>query len=405
LETVSLVDLIKESTLVAEVGRRHKAHCPFHASNDNKETLFIDNDKQRFDCGVCRFHGTAIGWLMHHDGLTFQDSIYILADRADVDITQWITPQSINASRNQKRQFISEIENFYAKQLRLSEDASVYLQNRSLSGDTISRFGIGFAPDDQKIIELAFPNRGRTLWNEGLFVRNSDGSYRQRFRNRIMFPIRDTEGLTVGFGGRSLGSQLPKYINSPASPTFSKSDLLYGLYESLESPGDNDRFILVEGYTDVLTLHQAGFSGAVATLGTSPSESHLDALYSIGKTLVVCFDGDAAGVKAAERLLYTALPFLQDDHVLLFVKLPEGLDPDSIIRDNGNQAFSNYLDSAIDLNTIGGKSKLAAVARPYVNSVNSKILRDTLVSVIESSIGIPWFDDLRTNSTESNHIE
>lgn len=406
LDKVSVLDLIKESIPVTSSGSAHAAHCPFHTRSDNHPTLSIDNDEQRFACSECKFHGSAIGWLMYHDGLSFQDTVYMLAQRTDTDVSPWITPQSIEASLNKKRALLVDIEHFYAEQLPLSGEALAYVEGRGLSDEIIKRFNIGFAPNERQTLESAFANKERALWNEGLLVRHADGTFGHRFRDRLMFPIRDTEGYTVGFGGRALGDAQPKYLNSPASPTFSKSDLLYGLHESLESSFGATGFILVEGYIDVLALHQVGFSGAVATLGTSASRSHLDTLFSINDCLTVCFDGDAAGIKAAERLLFTALPLLQDHHVLNFVLLPEGLDPDSFVKEHGKDTFQDRLNSpitlesffhdtlsrSIDLNTIGGKSQLAAHARPYVESVVSNRLRESLVATIEHTIGIPWFE-------------
>ena len=335
LEHVSLVELVKESTHVKSVSGSLVAHCPFHVRGQNSDTLSIDSVEQRFSCLECGFHGSAIGWLMFHDGLSFQDSVFMLAQRSQVDVSEWITPESIESSRLAKRSLLTEIEHFYSEQLSLSSDALSYLHDRGLTDETIQRFGIGFAPGKSSALIDSFPKRSRNLWNQGLLVRLSNGEYGQRFRERIVFPIRDSDGNTVGFGGRALDDSQPKYLNSPSSPTFNKSKLLYGFFEALQSARDGERFILVEGYIDVLALHQAGFDGAIAALGTSPSEHHFQAIFSKSDQLVACFDGDLAGEKAAERLLLAALPHLEDHQYLSFALLPPNQDPDSFIRANG----------------------------------------------------------------------
>lgn len=406
LEHVSLIDLIKESTHVKSNSGRHTAHCPFHARGNNDYTLTIDNENDHFSCSECDFKGSAIGWLMFHDGLSFQESVYMLAQSYGVDVSSWITPLEIDQSRIAKLTLLADVAEFFSSQLKTSDEALAYLRSRGLSDSTIDRFGIGFAPSDMASLEAAFPKRNRDLWSQGLLVRLSDGKFSRRFRDRIMFPIRNAVGDIVGFGGRALDDTIPKYLNSPSSPLFSKSELLYGLSESLVQSDQQRTFVLVEGYVDVLSLHQAGFSGAIATLGTSPSEDHLKTVFSHCDSLVACFDGDSAGVKAAERLMLAALPVLEDGQRLDFVLLPAGDDPDSIIRDKGAEEFERCLSSAVaieeffhftfsrdlDLAGIGGKSRLATIARPHVQRVSSELLRLSLIEIVEESVGIPWYE-------------
>lgn len=407
IQNVPVLELIKESTPVRSIGSKHSAHCPFHTRGDSATTLKINTKEQKFECSECGFHGSAIGWLMYHDGLSFQDSIQVLATRADVDVSQWITAESIEISRINKRSIIKSIEHFYCEQLAQSDLASIYTRQRGLSDETLALFGVGYAPADADSLEAAFPNGNRVLWNEGLLVRLSNGEFGRRFKDRLIFPIRDSDGHTVGFGGRALGDTLPKYLNSPSSPVFNKSQLLYGLYESTIGASDINRFILVEGYMDVLTLHQHGFNGAIATLGTSPSEHHINAIFSRSDHLIACFDGDPAGLKAAERLLLAALPYLSDDHRLEFALLQPGQDPDSLIRHEGKSAFEKTLNECVpadrflhdtlarslDLSGIGGKAQLASRAQPIVEKIASVGLRESTIGIIEASIGIPWFDN------------
>lgn len=406
LSKVSLLDLVKESTPIKSVSGLNTAHCPFHVRGVSDNSLSIDAKEQWFQCSECEFHGSAIGWLMFHDGLSFQDSIYELALRTDTDVSKWITKDNIEASRIKKRELLTEVSSYFADQLSESAGAFGYLKQRGIEQSTIDQFGIGFAPGKKDSLVESFPKKSRELWNQGLLVRLSDGEYGQRFRDRVMFPIRDDEGHTVGFGGRSLGDSQPKYLNSPSSPTFSKSNLLYGFYESMQGSSDGDRFILVEGYIDVLSLHQNGFDGAIATLGTSPSEHHIKKIYKKSDHLVACFDGDNAGLMAAERLLYAALPHIKDNQLLDFALLPPGQDPDSYIRCNGSDSFLGCLDTAIsidvflyetlsrgiDLTGIGGKAQLANIARPVVDTIVSSQLRDSIINSIENIIGIPWYE-------------
>lgn len=406
LLNVSLLGLIRESTSVVSQGNEHIAQCPFHVRGDTQNSLFIDTQEQRFQCSECEFHGSAIGWLMFHDGLSFQDSVYELGARSSVDVSQWITNESLDSARRSKMELLREVEAFYSSQISLSDTAASYIQDRGITTSTLERYGIGFSPDGDDAFNDQFSAKSRTLWNQGLLVRLADGQYRRRFKNRLMFPIKNIEGNTVGFGGRSLSDGIPKYLNSPSSPTFNKSTLLYGLHEALRDSPENKRLILVEGYIDVLTLSQNGYAGAVATLGTAPLEHHIKTLLKHSDKLIVCFDGDAAGLKAAHRLLYTALPHLSYGSQLAFALLPPGQDPDSLIRTNGQDSLNDVLESAvsterflhdtlagsIDLSGIGGKAKLASLARPVITLISSDALRDSLITMIEDTIGIPWFD-------------
>ena len=406
LLNVSLLGLIRESTHVKSIGDEHKAQCPFHVRGDTGNSLLIDTQEQRFQCSECEFHGSAIGWLMFHDGLSFQDSVFELSARSSVDVSQWITNESLDSARLSKMELLREVEEFYSSQISHSDTALSYIQSRGLTDSTLERYGVGYSPDGDEAFNEQFSAKTRTLWNQGLLVRLADGQYRRRFKNRLMFPIRNIEGNTVGFGGRSLGDGLPKYLNSPSSPTFNKSTLLYGLHESLRDSPDNKRLILVEGYIDVLSLSQNGYTGAVATLGTAPSEHHIKTIFKHSDKLIACFDGDSAGLKAAERLLFAALPHLSNGSQLEFALLPPGQDPDSLIRDEGKNSFNDYLEStvstehffhdtlsrSIDLSGIGGKAKLASVARPAIELIKSEELRQSVIDIIEESIGIPWFD-------------
>jgi len=407
LDKVPLLDLVKDGISVKSSNNRHSAVCPFHTSNGNDLSLSIDNEERRFECSVCGFKGSAIGWLMYHDGLSFQDAIHVLGDLSDTDLSEWVSDDALFRANRKRHELMKDLENFYSDQLPHSAKALSYVKSRQLNEETLARFGIGYAPKGDGQRKKAFPRQDRALWNQGILIRHSDRTFAHRFNNRIMFPIRDIHGNTVGFGGRAIDESLPKYLNSPTSPAFNKKELLYGLYESLQASFGGMGFILVEGYLDVLSLHHAGFTGAVATLGTAPSEFHLQTLFSLSEHLVVCFDGDQAGLAAADRLMRKALPLLNDETVIEFMLLPNGQDPDSLIRGGGADAFSQQLSSRkslesffceslsreLDLNTIGGKAALAASAEPLVISVTSDVVRESLIHTIEQQIGIPWLDE------------
>jgi len=407
LKSVCLLEIIRESTLTTKSGERHHtALCPFHVSKSRSKTLNISIDDRRFNCAECGFTGSAIGWLIYHSGLSFYEAVVEMSRRTGIDVTNWVTNESIDAARSVRQTVVDSTTSFYLEQLANSPAAQHYLQERGLSQEIVARYNIGFAPHKTEEHESFFQKQSRRHWNAGQLVRLSDGTYGMRFVNRLMFPIRNLEGHTVGYGGRTLADDHTKYLNSPSSPSFNKSTILYGLYETLTTNSAPDRLILVEGYIDVTSLTQSGVSGVVATLGTAASSSHIKTIFEHTDRLVTCFDGDEAGKKAAERLLHTALPYLKTYEQLQFAMLPEGYDPDMFVREYGVCAFNDNLDDSlfidefilriltqdIDIGSIGGKAKLAASARPLVAAINGQGLRQILIDKIQDVIGIPWFD-------------
>ena len=406
LDKVSLKDVVSNLRMTSESETMKRAICPFHSSKDNTKTLSLDFDSNKFDCDVCNFKGTAIGWLMYHDGLSFKESILNLSQIADVDVSNWIDEQSLIDARKSQASILNEVTSFYQRQTSNAEITD-YIRSRDISDVTQSRFAIGYAPIDDDIFNDSFSSHARNLWNQGHLIRRSNGDFSPRFRNRLMFPIRNPEGDTVGFGARALGNALPKYLNSPTSPVFDKSKTLYGLYEMLSLGLRIDCLCLVEGYMDVITASQHGFTNTVATLGTAVTIHHIETIFEHTDNLVVCFDGDRAGQKAARRLTDIALPYLRNEHRLSFVLLPVGDDPDTILRRSGASAFGSELCKAVpienflhrnlcadfDTTGIGGKAALAVAAKPMINSMVSNRLKSIMIEKVEETVGIPWFYD------------
>jgi len=309
---------------------------------------------------------------------------------------------------------LERAERFFRAQLRSAPDAVAYLKRRGLTGEVARDFGVGYAPEGWHTLSealLAEPTKGSgvvahdatKLLTAGLTIKNDKGNVYDRFRHRIMFPIRDTRGRVIGFGGRKLGDEEgPKYLNSPETPVFFKGQELYGLYEARKALRNIQRLIVVEGYMDVVALAQNGVLNAVATLGTATGEAHFQKLYKYSDEVVCCFDGDKAGRSAAWRALESALPILNEHRQLKFVFLPNGEDPDSLIRAQGREAFDGFLNNAtpgiefllkrladgLDLGSLDGRAKFMGVANPYVEKMSKGILKDLVVARVREMSGM-----------------
>jgi len=372
LSRVDIVEIIDQRVTLKKSGTNYSACCPFH--NEKTPSFTVSQTKQFYHCFGCSANGNAIKFLMEYDSMHFVDAIETLAEGAGMEVPRG--PQS-NVPRDDVKPLYTLMESvasFYQAQLKGAQEAIDYLKARGLSGETAKRFGIGFVPDGWDSLQTHIPNEEAGLIKTGMLIK-PDGGKRpyQRFRNRIMFPIRDRRGRVIGFGGRVMDNQEPKYLNSPETVLFHKANELYGLYEARKAAQLNNMVIVVEGYMDVVALAQHGIDNAVATLGTAANQQHSQTLFKTVPTIVFCFDGDRAGRAAGWRALQATLPCLQDGRDAHFLFLPDGEDPDSVVKANGAAGFNDllaqripiidflyqHLASDIDMKSIGGKAQLA----------------------------------------------
>lgn len=348
LNRTDIVEVVSSRIQLKKTGKNYSACCPFH--KEKTPSFTVSPDKQFYYCFGCGAGGNALGFVMDHDQLEFPQAVEELAKRAGMDV-----PREERGGRGHTpRQptdsplypLLSAAAEFYKQALKShpARKAAVnYLKGRGLTGEIARDFGLGFAPPgwDNLLKHLGGDNlQLKAMLDAGLLVENSDtGKRYDRFRDRVMFPIRDSRGRIIAFGGRVLGDDKPKYLNSPETPVFHKGQELYGLYEARQKNRDLDEIMVVEGYMDVIALAQQGIRNAVATLGTATSEEHIKRLFRLVPSILFCFDGDQAGRKAAWRALESVLPNLQDGKRVRFLFLPEGEDPDSLVRAEGEDAF------------------------------------------------------------------
>ena len=401
LNRVDIVEIIDSRVPLKKKGKEYSACCPFH--NEKTPSFTVSQNKQFYHCFGCKANGSAIGFLMEYEHLSFPDAIEELARSQGIDVPyeggQRPDPEAKKAQTD-LYDLMQEADQFYQKQLRqhaLSEQAVNYLKERGLSGEVAKIFGIGFAPDGWDNLLKALgttPEHEKALVTAGMLIQKDNGKCYDRFRDRIMFPIRDRRGRCIAFGGRILPKEQPndkdaKYLNSPETPLFHKGRELYGLYEARQALRDIPRLMVVEGYMDVVALAQFGVRYAVATLGTATTPDHLQRLFQLTSEVVFCFDGDRAGKEAAWRALQTCLPEMRDGRETRFMFLPDGEDPDSYIRKIGkeafeleikqSQSFSEYLFKQLtdeaDISGIGGRAKLVETARPMLSQMPEGVYR------------------------------
>jgi DNA primase len=397
-----VVNVVGARVNLKRAGSNYKGLCPFH---DEKTPSFtVSPDKGFYHCFGCGAHGTAIGFLMEHDNLSFPEAVEALAEMLGLTV-----PVERDAAKGDENEgllaVLTEADQIFRRALRETPAAVDYLKRRGIDGATAGRFGIGFAPDawDTLLKELGgSAARIDALIRAGLVIQNEQGRRYDRFRNRITFPIRDPKGRVIGFGGRVLDASEPKYLNSPETPVFHKGLALYGLFEARRHPGRAPRIVVVEGYLDVISLAQFGIEPAVATLGTATTAEHIRRLTRLTDQLVFCFDGDRAGRAAAWRALEIALPFGGGKVELKFLLLPEGEDPDSFVRSRGADAFSALLDDAaplsrflvdelrseMDTQTADGRARLVAAAQPLLARLPDGLYRRFLLSDLAGLAGM-----------------
>ena len=410
LARIDLVALVTGSTRPRSEDDELRLPCPFHRG-DTARSLRIDTDARRVACDHCGFGASAIGWLMYHDGATFPEALLTLARLAGIDLDRWVAPETVAGAIDVRRDRLGDVARRWAVELRASTIATDYLEHRGISVPTAARYGLGWAPDDPGTLDGGDSHVRRQLWQDGVLRRCDGHAYEPRFRRRLIFPVREVGGGVVGFGARSLDesgqAHGPKYLNSPASVLFDKAAVLYGLHEALAHDAAPARLVLVEGYLDVVSLAEHGVGNAVASLGTAVTSRQLERAFAHTDELVLCLDGDAAGLRATRRALELALPLLEDGQRLGVVRLPAGQDPDSFVRMRGPSALRALLQSAVpieralhallvedlDLRSIGELARFAAELRPLIAGTRSPRLRAALVARAEETLGIAWPDD------------
>ncbi len=400
---LDIVDVVESRMTLKKTGKNYQGLCPFH---DEKTPSFsVSPDKQFFHCFGCQESGTALTFVMKYDSMEFVEAVEFLAQQLGLEVPreQGRTPQKAAVDPD-LYEVLNRAQSIFRQSLRDATAAIEYLKGRGLTGEVARDFGIGYAPAEWHTLTQHMPGvREALLLSAGLLIKNDQGRVYDRFRDRITFPIRDTRGRVIGFGGRTLAaSDGPKYLNSPETPVFHKGSELYGLYEARKALRRIDRLIVVEGYMDVVALAQHGVANAVATLGTATGEAHFKKLYRYADEVVCCFDGDPAGRQAAWKALENALPTLNEHRQLKFVFLPDGEDPDTLIRSAGRNQFDQYLDNAIpglefliqrlsaglDLDTLDGQANLAGLAAPMIQRVPEGLLRTMLQRKLDQLTGM-----------------
>ncbi len=414
LARLDIVDVIDARVKLKKKGKNYGACCPFH--NEKTPSFSVSQEKQFYHCFGCGVHGNAIDFMMEYERLEFPEAIEELASTLGLDVPReqrsnnGYTNNTPKVSSDEKRSLydlMGSIAQFYRQQLKVSANrhAIEYLKDRGLSGEIVQKFGIGYVADEWDLVRKNFgqqPQVQDMLVSGGMLIENDKGNRYDRFRGRVMFPIRDRRGRVIGFGGRVIGDGTPKYLNSPETPIFHKGKELYGLYEVLQAYREPPQILVVEGYMDVVALAQYGIDYSVASLGTSTTGDHLQLLFRQTNTVVCCYDGDRAGKEAAWRALENALSYLKSGNILKFLFLPDGEDPDSYIRKNGKDAFEELVKNAeplskylfsnllsqVDVGNNEGKAALEALALPLINKVPDESLQNQLLKILGQTTGI-----------------
>ena len=405
---VDIVGLINKRVALKKAGKDYKACCPFH--EEKTPSFTVVPTKQIYHCFGCGESGGIIDFVMKYDHLSFVEAIETVAGESGISVVYDQTAKPVDKRFKRYNQIMSELNDFYQNQLKSSSEKNKvvsYAKKRGISGSIAKRFELGFAPPGwTNLFDQYSMNEDsvQDLLSMGMIVPKKDkkDDYYDRFRNRLMFPIHNAKGSVIGFGGRVLSSQdNPKYLNSPETPLFSKSKELYGLYHCRKYSRKIDSILVVEGYMDVIALHQHGITNVVATLGTATTPAHLQVLSRSAETIVFCFDGDKAGRDAAWKALKTSLPSITSGLVIKFLILPQGEDPDTLINKESSKAFNSRIEGAqtlssfliehikskVPFDTIEGKTLFLEKSASLINLVNYSIYRQQLIEGIANAIG------------------
>ena len=415
LARVDVVDVINTRVPLKKKGREYTACCPFH--NEKTPSFTVSTSKQFYHCFGCGVHGNAISFLMEYDHMGYVEAIETLASQIGQEV-----PREGGDNKPKKRiskdlfDLMKDANEYFQLQLQGSDLAKDYLEKRGLSLDICNRFMLGYSQPswDGALKHLSMSYHPTQIIKTGLVIEKDTGGAYDRYRDRIMFPIRNRKGQVIGFGGRVMGDEKPKYINSPETELFHKGNELYGFYEAREATRKLERIIVVEGYMDVIALAQYGVTYAVATLGTATTANHIQQLFRTVPEVIFCFDGDRAGKEAAWRALENALPVMTDGKEIRFLFLSEGEDPDSLVRKIGKEAFeeqyskdalalTDYLlqkvQEQFNISSREGKSRFVTGIAEHVKKMPDSIIRDQLIAEVSKLTNIP-LADIKKNVTE-----
>lgn len=400
LNRVDIIEVIDARVPLKKKGKDYWACCPFHG--EKSPSFSVNQNKQFYYCFGCHQSGNAIGFLMDYDHMEYVEAIETLAQQLGIEVPheQGQAPRQQTRGLEPLYDTLQSCSDYYQQQLKQSPEAIEYLKQRGIGGQTARDFAIGYAPSGWNNLQ----GDHKLLVDGGMLIEKDNGQTYDRFRHRLMFPIRDRRGRTIAFGGRVFSAEdNPKYLNSPETAVFHKGDEIYGVYELKKAVTNIDRIFVTEGYMDVVALAEHGFKTAVATLGTAINNAQIEKLFRICKTLIFCFDGDAAGIKAAWRSLEQCLSSLKEGRLARFLFLPDNHDPDSYIREHGNNAFEQQIKQAetlteflfktllaeCNVHTVEGKSQFLDRLRPYFEKIPLQSLKDQILGEVERRLSIP----------------
>lgn len=398
LSRIDIIEIVNQTVPLKKSGKDYSACCPFH--HEKSPSFTVSQPKQFYYCFGCGASGNAIGFLMNKQHLSFMEAVESLATVAGLEVPQEPGHKSTPQPSANFYDVLENVSKVYQNELKRSDRAITYLKNRGLTGEICKTYRVGFVPNGWDLLIKSMPESIDALNQTGMLVTKEEGKQYDRFRDRIMFPIRDKRGRVIAFGGRVLDQGQPKYLNSPETVLFHKGSAVYGIYEALQADPKLNTLLVVEGYMDVIALAQHGITNVVATLGTALTQNNVSKLFQLVDTVILCFDGDRAGKSAAVRAIDNILSMIVDSKQIKFMFLPDSEDPDSLIRKEGKENFSKRIAQAnslssmliehllmdVDISSIDGRAQLADKARPYLNKLESELYKDLLLEELARHI-------------------